>query len=163
MVLGYIANEIRRFYVYVSNRVEQIRKYSSPDQCQYVPIHQNPADVATRPVKACNLQSLTWLSGPPFLKDSKQPCAEDKERSRSQELQPDDPEVRSYLKTLATTLERTNDSPWYKSVQQIFKMNWCGYGDIKVNTTTEGQPREQNKKTTTTGEWNDQFLNYRSE
>ena len=38
VVLGYIANEIRRFYVYVSNRVERIRKYSSPDQWQYFPL-----------------------------------------------------------------------------------------------------------------------------
>ena len=30
VVLGYISNEARRFYVYVSNRVERIRKSSSP-------------------------------------------------------------------------------------------------------------------------------------
>ena len=54
VVLGYIASKIRRFYVYTSNRVEQIQKYSSPDQWQYVSTHLNPADVATRPGKACN-------------------------------------------------------------------------------------------------------------
>ena len=32
VVLGYITNETRRFYVYVSNRVERIRKSSSPEQ-----------------------------------------------------------------------------------------------------------------------------------
>ena len=74
VVLGYIANETRRFYVYVSNRVERIRRYSSPDQWQYVSTHQNPADVATRPVKVCNLESLTWLSGPRFWSEPEQQC-----------------------------------------------------------------------------------------
>ncbi|XP_060078081.1 uncharacterized protein LOC132557590 [Ylistrum balloti] len=33
IVLGYLSNERRRFYVYVSNRVPRIRKISSPTQC----------------------------------------------------------------------------------------------------------------------------------
>ena len=39
-VLGYITNESRRFYVYVSNRVERIRRSSAPhhDQCKYVAV-----------------------------------------------------------------------------------------------------------------------------
>ena len=108
VVLGYIANETRRFYVYVSNRVERIRRCSSPDQWQYVFTHQNPADVATIPVKACDLESLTWLiSGPCFLSEPKQQCIAGEEDSSPLELQPDDPEVRPHLKTLATTLEWT--------------------------------------------------------
>ena len=39
-ILGYITNESRRFYVYVSNRVERIRRSSAPhhDQCKYVAV-----------------------------------------------------------------------------------------------------------------------------
>ena len=39
-ILGYIKNESRRFYVYVSNRVERIRRSSAPhhDQCKYVAV-----------------------------------------------------------------------------------------------------------------------------
>ncbi len=55
VVLGYICNETRRFYVYVSNRVQRIRKFTHPEQWQYIPTLQNPADVATRPVTACRL------------------------------------------------------------------------------------------------------------
>ena len=32
VVLGYICNESRRFHIYVANRVQTIRKISSPDQ-----------------------------------------------------------------------------------------------------------------------------------
>ena len=37
VVLGYISNETRRFFVYVGNRVERIRKFSTPKQWNYVP------------------------------------------------------------------------------------------------------------------------------
>ena len=66
VVLGYIGNETRRFYVYVSNRVERIRKASCSEQWCYVPTHLNPADLATRSVKASDLGSCIWLTGPKF-------------------------------------------------------------------------------------------------
>lgn len=47
VVLGYVTNDSQRFYVYVSNRVERIRKTSAPHQWHYVPTSQNPADLAT--------------------------------------------------------------------------------------------------------------------
>ncbi|KAJ8369536.1 hypothetical protein SKAU_G00095640 [Synaphobranchus kaupii] len=70
VVLGYIYNETRRFYVYVSNRVERIRKSTCPKQWQYVPTSQNPADVATRSVSAARLTDNNWLIGPDFLAHS---------------------------------------------------------------------------------------------
>lgn len=47
VVLGYITNQSRRFYVYVANRVQLIRSLSSPDQWRYVESERNPANVAT--------------------------------------------------------------------------------------------------------------------
>ncbi|XP_016336888.1 uncharacterized protein LOC107684994 [Sinocyclocheilus anshuiensis] len=67
VVLGYICNETRRFYVYVSNRVQRIREFTHPEQWRYIPTSQNPADVATRPVAACRLIETNWLTGPSFL------------------------------------------------------------------------------------------------
>ena len=67
VVLGYISNETRRFYVYVSNRVESIRKSSSPEQWYYVTSHKKPADLATRSVDAQNLSSSMWHHRPTFL------------------------------------------------------------------------------------------------
>lgn len=67
VVLGYIHSVTRIFYVYVSNRVERIRKFSSPERWHCVPISQNPADVATRSVPSVLLLNTSWLTGSMFL------------------------------------------------------------------------------------------------
>ncbi|KAK3560670.1 hypothetical protein QTP86_014522 [Hemibagrus guttatus] len=67
VVLGYIYNQTRRFYVYVANRVQRIRKVSSPTQWHYVSTKHNPADHATCSVSAALLSTTTWLTGPTFL------------------------------------------------------------------------------------------------
>ncbi|XP_026036546.1 uncharacterized protein LOC113029762 [Astatotilapia calliptera] len=72
VVLGYIFNEKRRFYVYVHNRVERIRRSTQTHQWHYVPTQLNPADHATRALPAEHLSHSTWLSGPAFLTDSGQ-------------------------------------------------------------------------------------------
>ena len=55
VVLGYIRNDSRRFYVYVANQVEIIRKTSTPDQWRYIEGYKNPADTATRGLQAKDL------------------------------------------------------------------------------------------------------------
>lgn len=67
VVLGYICNQTRCFYVYVNNRVQCIRKTSSPSQWHFVSTSQNPADHATHSVPAALLSNTTWLTGPTFL------------------------------------------------------------------------------------------------
>ncbi|XP_068213686.1 uncharacterized protein [Palaemon carinicauda] len=52
VVLGYINNETRRFYTYVANRVERIRRFSDSSQLNCVPTHHKPADSATRSFEA---------------------------------------------------------------------------------------------------------------
>ena len=70
VVLGYIKNEKRRFYVYVSNRVDRIRRSTYPEQWNYVPSHTNPADLATRGVSSTNMHDSPWIFGPSvFPKD----------------------------------------------------------------------------------------------
>lgn len=72
IVLGYINNTSRRFYVYVSNRVTRIRESSHPQQWHYISTEQNPADHGTRPLAAADLKSTNWFSGPSFLSRSQQ-------------------------------------------------------------------------------------------
>ena len=64
VVLGYISNESRRFFIYVSNRVGRIRRISKPSQWNFIQSEHNPADVATRVVDAAKLPFTEWILGP---------------------------------------------------------------------------------------------------
>nr|XP_034331661.1 uncharacterized protein LOC117690928 [Crassostrea gigas] len=71
IVLGYICNKTRSFFVYVTYRVEKIHKVSSPSQWSYVSTDKNPADGATRYSHTAITTSLQrWITGPPWLKNS---------------------------------------------------------------------------------------------
>lgn len=61
VVLGYIHNERRRFYVFVSNRVQRIRQASRPDQWGFVPTECSPADCGSRSVAADELINTLWF------------------------------------------------------------------------------------------------------
>ncbi|CAB3978369.1 Hypothetical predicted protein [Paramuricea clavata] len=111
VVLGNIGNETRRFYVYVSNRVERIRKSSSPEEWCCVPTQLNPADCATRSAKANELDNSMWLSGPKFLRDQ-DPHYDASEECVVPESFTDDPEVRpdAKLKRLPRSNKATRES-----------------------------------------------------
>ena len=104
-MLGYITNQTRRFYVYVSNRVDRIRKSSSPEQWRYVRTELNPADLATRSVKPNELGNSTWLTGPDFLHDTDLQNAPEDGNILS-ESSAADPEVRPDVKALATEVQK---------------------------------------------------------
>ena len=64
VVLGYIGNQTRRFFTYVSNRVEKIMRVSSSSQWRYVSTARNPADCATRcSTSVNNIKGSIWFSG----------------------------------------------------------------------------------------------------
>ena len=64
VVLGYIANETKRFHVYV----QQIREQTHVKQWSYVTSAENPADIASRGLCASELATNSiWLKGPDFL------------------------------------------------------------------------------------------------
>ncbi len=67
-VLKYVRNETSRFHTFVANRVSEILKVSQPSQWRYVSTWSNPADAASRGLKADKLlQSEIWLSGSAYL------------------------------------------------------------------------------------------------
>ncbi|XP_072554180.1 uncharacterized protein [Paramormyrops kingsleyae] len=104
VVLGYIYNETRRFYVYVSNRVTRIRRSSQASQWHYVPTNQNPADLATRFVPAHQLALTNWFIGPKFLLKDKQSHLQD----TYDLVEPSsDTDIRPQVSTLKITI-RTN-------------------------------------------------------
>ena len=69
IVLGYIYNQSRRFYIYVTNRIERIRKRTLPEQWHYIPSGENPADLGTRGVSAEHIEKSVWLLGPSRLQN----------------------------------------------------------------------------------------------
>ncbi|XP_061910680.1 uncharacterized protein LOC133654376 [Entelurus aequoreus] len=69
IVLGYIHNASRNFYVYVANRVTRIRRSSTPEQWHYINTKLNPADHGSRSVSAALLPDTNWLTGPDFLRN----------------------------------------------------------------------------------------------
>jgi ribonuclease HI len=71
VVLGYLNNQTRRFYNYVSNRVGVILRRSKPEQWNFVPTSQNPADIGTRcSTSVDELAESNWLRGPRQLPSS---------------------------------------------------------------------------------------------
>ena len=52
----------------MANRVQLIRRPSSPQQWRYIDTSQNPADLATRRLSAPDLTGSDWITGPSFLR-----------------------------------------------------------------------------------------------
>ena len=68
VVLGYLASESRRFHIFVANRVQQIRDYTSPTQWKFVSSKQNSADIVSRGALAEQLANDSkWFRGPDFI------------------------------------------------------------------------------------------------
>lgn len=104
IVLGYIHNVTRRFYMYVANRVAHIRKNTEPSQWHYVCSEQNPADNATRFVTAALLPLTNWFSGPEFLRECNLiECS--LEESYGLVKAEEDVEIRPQVNTLATNVK----------------------------------------------------------
>ncbi|XP_033107721.1 uncharacterized protein LOC117109468 [Anneissia japonica] len=93
IVLGYIANENKRFKTFVANRVTCIRESSNPDQWRHVPTEVNPADEGSRGT----LLLKSWIIGPDFLRkdEANWPV------NRHAETQSTDPEVKVNVFTQA--------------------------------------------------------------
>lgn len=97
VVLGYIADESRRFHVFVANRVQLIQDATSVDQWKYVESKLNPADDASCGLSPNALLTSKWLKGPAFLWQSevKWPLRRNEEVLDSREVLPSDPEETS--------------------------------------------------------------------
>jgi hypothetical protein len=122
VVLGYIANDARRFHVFVANRVEQIRNSSEPSQWKYVESANNPADHASRGLHADELTKSNWFHGPAFLWKHDVLV----EQPLDTQISIEDPEVRKVIvnktetTTASTMLERLSRfSDWYRAVAGI--------------------------------------------
>ena len=112
VVLGYIANESRRFHIFVANRVQQIQEATDFHQWNYIESKQNPADLASRGIRASTLLKYpVWIKGPEFLwqDESQWETATSTSNQDTVELSEDDPEVRRVV-TLATELDKPTET-----------------------------------------------------
>ena len=67
VVLGYLNNKSRRFYVYVQNIVYRILSSTSCQQWHYVTNEENLANQGTRPMLPQDIQDSHRLNGPDLL------------------------------------------------------------------------------------------------
>ncbi len=132
VVLGYIKNDIRRFHIYVANRVQAIRNMSEPDQWRYIDTSTNPADLATRGITVKALLESNWLQGPPFLWESSPISLPDHDLIG--DIDENDPEVKAHLtasqKTLGLGSKRFDRFSEWSTLQRaiaklIMKANRC--------------------------------------
>ena len=132
-VLRYIDSETARFKTFVANRIVLIREATKPSQWKHVRTTENPADQASRGLKAKNLvQGGTWINGPNFLLNSESDWPE--QPDRKEESLPNDPEVKNKVTVNAIKvkedMEPLNElinyySDWHKlkrSVAWILKV-----------------------------------------
>ena len=125
VVLGYIANESRRFHIFVANRVQQIRDSTRVEQWNYVDTKSNPADKASRGMSADEmLNSELWWKGPEFL-SSTLPLPL---KTQTTSLSSDDPEVKNIVvHAINTQLNQPPDlltrlqyfSSWHRAKRAI--------------------------------------------
>ena len=67
-VLRYIENDKSRYQTFVASRIAAIREVTNPRQWRYVETTNNPANDASRGLRAQDLlRNKRWLQGPNFL------------------------------------------------------------------------------------------------
>ena len=116
VVLGYINNESSVFHVFVANRVQQIREKTSPSDWRFVKGTLNPADHASRGLRASHMVTCTlWWQGPAFLakpgRVEEEGTSDHGPGGAMAALSPGDPEVRS-ARCRAVEVELTPQCDW---------------------------------------------------
>lgn len=125
-VLGYSNNDTRRFYVFVGNRIQQIREQSLPNQWHYIEPKSNPADIASCDAGPQELIDNTlWWNAPEFLWNS---CEGWESVNDNPSIPPDDPAVKK-VSARATQIQEpklpsvperlTYFSSWYRAKKVI--------------------------------------------
>lgn len=148
VVLGYVNNEARRFHVFVANRIQRIKESTNPSQWRHVASEENPADHASRGLKAKELIASNWFTGPNFLWHDKLPSRD----VRVGDIAIEDPEVRKAFvhKTLTTEdslLDRfLKFSSWARLVKAIARLvRWAREHKGLVSRTNEATSLEERK------------------
>ena len=134
VVLGYIANQTKRFHVFVANRVQRIQERTTQEQWHYVDTKSNPAYDASRGIRMQELvNGSRWINGAEFLwqDESHWPTASVNDNKETEfDLSPDDPEIKKAasfvtesIKSYPGLLSRLRySSSWYRAKVAVA---WC--------------------------------------
>ena len=108
--LGYIKNDVKRFRIFVANRVQKIRSYTRKDQWQHIESQSNPADHASRGITVMNKEAVSqWLNGPKFLLNKTLP---DAKTDYQDVLDENDPEIRKPQELLTVHASKSHESSY---------------------------------------------------
>ncbi|XP_052431710.1 uncharacterized protein LOC127972320 [Carassius gibelio] len=107
-VLSYIGNDSARFKTFVANRISLIRDATTSLQWRFVKSAENPADQATRGLKAKDfVQEERWFKGPNFLwkPEEEWPQSRDQINQGAQQ----DPEIKGEIKVNVLNIKEGKD------------------------------------------------------
>ena len=126
VVLKYLANESKRFSVFVSNRISIIRNLSNVSQWNYVVGLDNPADILSRGQSLSMLDLNKWFKGPDMLRQHK---CDWNIRKLDKKLSSQDPEVRKSRTVTVNMVKTKFEDPLQKIIEHYssyFRMqNGC--------------------------------------
>ena len=106
ITLGYIQNDIKRFRVFVSNRVQKIRSSTKKEQWCYVDTKENPADHASRGLSVEDVDAVSqWFQGPDFLWRAE---SQWKNQTPLDPIPNDDPEIRKPISVQASMVTESS-------------------------------------------------------
>ncbi|VDI18897.1 Hypothetical predicted protein [Mytilus galloprovincialis] len=149
IVLGYIANDNRRFHIFVANRVQQIREHSSPTQWKYVDTNENPADVASRGASANDLvKNSNWFTGPKFVWTLQSFDAD----ANKPDLSLNDPEIR-IVKAFSTKMDVIEFASMIERLEYFSNWNLAKRAVsifLKLKDTLRSQTKSKNKSPVST-------------
>ena len=148
IVLSYINNEARRFHTFVANRIQMIKERTQPSQWRYVATEDNPADHASRGLRAADLSVSQWFSGPKFLWDQDNSWKHEETETRA-ELTTEDPEVKAVVFAGSTATEPPNllenlkkISTWSKMVSVLTRIRHLFSKDLDESPVEEKRHTE---------------------
>ena len=129
IVLAWLDGKPKRYRTYVSNRISRTSRILPPEVWHYVPTKQNPADCASRGIKATELLAHPlWWQGPPWLKECPLVIPPTPGRSSQEKLLDEEHKPRSLqivgavLPPPSTDIE-TCANTWVKVVRILCWMN----------------------------------------
>ena len=106
VILGYINSDVRRFKVFVANRVQQIRDHTSTKQWHFIESGHNTEDDASRGLDSkMKHQIKRWFNGSSFLRDEKQGWLQ---KCEINEVSEEDPELKKVISVNTTQFQENS-------------------------------------------------------